>query len=246
MSWGLVYALNIPYTNLKGALIGSPIAAGIASLVVTHREEVKKRTMKKEVFQELQQRVLRRRWLDDAVQVQRGELTEEAKKELECTQGETFYGPSLRLLPVKGSEAFGFLLDSDSTGRVRVQQKCSYVHKKEEFKKCFDAGLHLHVGLNGGVQYRGVAVEQGVVLGHFIRILDTTNLPGEDLEGVLMRLGAELILAGTSRRVVAKAARKVVRLSERKWPGLLSLVLWSSDKLTEWTVAYDEKENMRW
>lgn len=246
MSWGLVYALNIPYTNLKGALIGSPIAAGVASLVVAHREEVKKRTMKKEVFQELQKAVLRRRWLDDAVQVQRGELSAAAKLELECTQGVSFYGPSLRLLPVEGNEAFGFLLDSDSGGTVRVQQKCSYVHKRKEFMKCFDAGLHLHVGLNGGVQYRGVAVEQGVTLGHFIRILDTTNMPGEDLERVLMRLGAELILAGTNRRIVMRAARKVVRLSEHKWPGLMAVMAWSSDRLVEWAAAYDEQENMRW
>lgn len=246
IAWGLVYVLGVPHTNIRGPLIGSPIAAGVASLVVAFREEVRRRLTKKKHLCELQMKLLHRCWLDDAIQIQRGCFSPEAEGEVNLTRSEGFYGTTLRLLPVRGNEAFGFLVDADARGRIRVQPKWSFVYKKEEFRQCTEVGLYFHVRPNGGVQYLDVKIERGVILGRHIRVLDTTDMHSDDLELTMKRLTAELAIVGTSRSVGKRASQKTERVAERRWPSALKMVSWGEEARMEWSMSYDEDETARW
>lgn len=110
MSWGLVYVLTIAKTAILGALIGSPIAAGVASLVVANREMESDKKMSDNIRREIQAKMLRKQWLDDPLHIRRGRLSDRAMKVVKETQKERFYGKTLRLLNAGNKEAFGFLL----------------------------------------------------------------------------------------------------------------------------------------
>lgn len=246
ISWGIVYALQIPCTSLQGALIGSPIAAGAASLVVAHREHIKQKLMKKRIFNELAKCVLKRCWLDDAIQIRKKKLSREAEQELETMRSLHFYGPSLRLLPVPGREAFGFLVDWDVVGVIRVRPKWSFVHKHAEFLATKDGGVPLKIGLNGGVQYRSSSMERGVTVGHFVRVLDMTNAHGDELECMLARLAVELRRIGTSCKIVRYAIEKAERHAGTKWNKARLMLLLSQERAYAWAQEYDAQEVARW
>lgn len=76
----------------------------------------------------------------------------------------------------------------------------SFVHKKGDFagamnNKDEEMNVELMLGLHGGPQYRPVKVEYSVCMGHYFRLLDTTNCAAEDLEEMVSRLTAELLMA---------------------------------------------------
>ena len=64
---GVVNVFLMPKKSITGLLIGSPLAAGGASLVVARREWKKDQTAPPEVRKEIVRHAIRRRWLDDGV-----------------------------------------------------------------------------------------------------------------------------------------------------------------------------------
>ncbi len=75
---GLLYVQGKPYQTKKGMLIGSPIAAGCASILVARREHLDDAKNDLEVAAELKRKTIRKRWLDDAVHIRKGRLSKRA------------------------------------------------------------------------------------------------------------------------------------------------------------------------
>lgn len=246
ISWGIVYALQTPCASMQGALIGSPIAAGAASLVVAHREHMKRKLMKKRIFDKIARCVMQKRWLDDSIQIQKRKVSKAAEEELNLMKSMHFYGPPLRLLPVPGREAFGFLVDWDQRGVIRVRPKWSFVHKKSEFLSEMNGGVPLKIGLNGGIQYRSQSMERGVAVGHFVRILDMANTHKVEVGEMLARMAIELWKNGASCRTVRYAIGKAERQAGVKWDLARSMLVGTKEKALEWAAHYDAREVARW
>ena len=78
---GVVHVIGRPKRSIVGAIIRSPIAAGRASLLVANRERLDDaKNQNQELKREIKQKVLRRRWLGDAVHLKRTSFSEPARE----------------------------------------------------------------------------------------------------------------------------------------------------------------------
>ena len=251
MEEGVILVLQKPMMTEVGTLIGSPIAAGASSGVVGVREREHDLDLNENDRETLQKHVLRQRWLDDLETIVTDSLPRRLVEHVRESMRTSFYGNGLNLKEVKEPECFGFLLEEDTCGRVRVKPKWSFVHRKLElrYKKQVEKEEKkeklVRMGLHGGQQFRPEQQEYGLAMGFVARYLDMTNLPECEICSGVIRIILEMNAIGVGEHVLKKVMKK---LSVTAWfsrERVRECLRWSEHERGQWITAYDALEEFR-
>lgn len=236
---GMLLVHGVPFKMKVGVPIGSPIAAGVASLIVADKEDQYDAVLTREDRATLRRQSLRLRWLDDLLICISPTLPPHLKNHIVGAAHVHFYGETLTLARVCGREAFGFLLEEDDVGRLRARQRWQWLHKKmeQEAQKATakmrgeettdNGAVKMASGLPGGPQFRSRKVECSVAMGMAMRAMESTNQTSAEMQSSLIRLLEELkelsFGKSTLDQVVTSLTARVnfslraVRLT-RDWP----------------------------
>lgn len=248
MLYGVLLVLCNPKKPLAGLPIGSPAAAGGSGLVVAWKEWKKDKSASGGVVNAVKSKSIRRRWLDDSLQLVRTNISREANRFLEECRHPGFYGEDLTLEPQKGREAFGFLFHIAGR-RVSVRPKWGFLHRKmklEAAQKDAVKPVNLRCGMHGGQQWRTKATEVAVATGNFLRFLDMNNLPDGDVVRGMQRITIELFLADFDLRCIRKALCKVQTSAFFSLKEVGRVLDWERWRMTSWAACYDVEEYARY
>ena len=253
MNWdimhGVILVLGEGCTARTGTIIGSPVAAGASSLTVAYCEEEYDRSLTAEEYAMLTDGMIRIRWLDDLLLAVEEPGPDRLKEiESEITQ-EEFYGEELRLKETEGTEAFGFLTETDATGDVIVKQRQMF-HKRQDLEKEWkdfqDAEKPpIRVGIHGGNQWRAERVSYGVAVGYLMRVLDMTNGEQVMVEQALQRAALEVLHSGTTVKVVRKAVKRLRPVAWCNLKGVRRALMFPGNVQRAWCAMHEEAERDR-
>lgn len=134
------------------------------------------------------------------------------------------FGESLTLIRTGGGEAFGFRW-SRNKGVLWVEQDPKWV--RAPGRREYVANPR---AVYEAAQFVPKRQRQGVLVGYMLRLLDCTNKPYEHVEQALLRLVAELRIAGHSSRVVWDATRVAEKQALMSFSNVKQAAGWSLEE----------------
>lgn len=235
--WALCGIFTDPFAPVRGLLIGSPAAAGGASLVAAVRETLELNAtsfLTRRLFLEY---ALCRRWMDDLICILRVNAPLEVVRFVQQITRKDFYGKNLVLKRVRTNVGFGFV-HTTVGGKVRVRQQLKFQHAEA------DNEVHAMWGsrssMTGGPQHRAVHQDRAVVVGYFLRWMDCCNAESrDDMSKGITRLAAELLRVGMDIKVILSALKKVAVKTGQRLRDVELAVLGDRDELFRWCDGYD-------
>jgi hypothetical protein len=172
---------------------------------------------------QLREQALLFRWMDDVWQVFPRTLPGQALEALKAMRHKAFYGEQLIQKPTDERVAFGFAFHEDS-GQLKVSQNLGFRHDFDLVKA--PKPWSLIQGPNSFVSDRA---REGVLLGYFLRILDSTNEEPPVVVAHLERLVRELLYVGHRPDILRKVWKKVDRMAATPLPSLDGVLAESSE-----------------
>lgn len=234
--------LGKPFQSPGGLNIGSPIAAGGASLVVAWREYALWCSLDNWIQQEFMSKVFVRRWMDDLLLIHHLTLSPQLRLVILKLTAPYFYGPTLLLKQSTGSESFGFRLSVSNGGTIAVRPILKLSVAAEAYSP---SSTIRRATIHGGHQFRGPAVEFAVAVGHYIRYLDMTNMPRFHVISGLLRLSIALLDAGFATKTIKRAMKRAKAVAGCDLQPVELALRWSPSDLQKWRAVYDRQEAAR-
>lgn len=260
LTHGAVLVLGVMYGSNVGTLIGSPLAAGASSLAVAYLEMLIQSGIPAHLSEEWKRNVLCMRWLDDLVIFIRKGASEALKSFVQNLVVEDLYGNGLRLIRVRGSEAFGFHFAATPTGEIEARQKLGFAEKpaewaaeEQELRHWLKARARgaaegsiakppphrLRLGMHGGPQWRLGTAGLGIAMGYVLRFLDMSNLEEKNIVGGLVRIFIELKRTGTPVAVLHRVLRRLRGTVWCSTEAVKHSLEWTDERAAGWAHAYD-------
>jgi len=243
MRWGMTFVLRVAARGEVGLPIGSPLAAGGASLGAAHKEEMRLRREHPYVVSRFKQQVFLKRWMDDVLRVFPLKLDPLVAVLLRDFRHPFFYGSTLKLVAQRTNEAFGFRFASNANGTLEVRNRAPYLLCDiDEVDRMWRRRMST---VHGGEQFRSQRVEASIASGYIARYLDTTNSGQTMMMRGLVRLLLELQRAGTSERHLKSALRKANPTTAGARVSALRPLKWALCRREAWMMAFDKAEALR-
>lgn len=139
--------------------------------------------------------------MDDAVHVVDSTISARGRRVIRRLQKVSAYGSGLQLLRTVGDAAFGFRWRG-SSGRLIVSQDTKWV---KQFEKVY-GGVVPKAFVYGGKQLDNGRQRVGIIAGHLLRLLDTTNDDEATVLNSVRRIFVAFLEAGHLERYLRRAA----------------------------------------
>ena len=195
------------------------------------------------VMQEILNRTLIVRWLDDVLHVYPKNLSHLAKRAIRRLQSRNFYGGTLELIEdLKASVAFGFWVQQRH-GRVLIREKLTFLRddpSPEEIQE------HVWALVAPDWQFGAKKTSYNIMYGRLTRHLDTTNGAEEDVIAGLCRIISELSYVGYELSLIQKAVKQVSLTATLNLNPVLKFALVPSQQMRSWSKAYDRFVHQLW
>lgn len=203
--FGVVNVMSEDHVPIDGFTIGGNAGAGAACLHAASEETEEIESKEWQVKQHIESKMISERWSDDLLLIWDLGVMKATQDVIKTITSEGFYGGELKLEDQgeKANEAFGF--------EIRVAGGVVTTRPVMKFRKEFGArGLSRTVPeLQGGLQYTPVSRTKAAVGARFLRILDMSNGPEEDVVEQVARKTAEMLLADYDKEMIQGILQKV-------------------------------------
>jgi hypothetical protein len=218
-----------------GFNIGSNLAAGGATLFASHMESQIMRIQTYHTRREFYEKVVALRWMDDLWLLIKGTPSEGVLNILWALTRDGMY-PGLRLLRTKDTDAFGYVVSimRHGTQCVKTQQKQKIQMIGAPHRVDAQASI-----IGGPGQFLSDRQKRGILSGYFIRILDMSVCPAEEVLAQFRRLLVALSRAGYSNTDLQRSLRNVNQVANLDLSPALDILPFPLDSQYVWAHAFD-------
>jgi len=172
--------------------------------------------------------------MDDLVLLVEEGLSREARRWVRRRKGRWVYGRELEMVQTNGVEAFGFQWRTKKNGDVNVWADEKWTNKLDKVY-----GFKPQSSLFPGIGFVKRGLQEGVLKGMMMRVLDCTNVEEEEVRYRLLRLVAGFRLVGHEERKVRSVVCAVQKDALLKLDELGVVWCWSHKELVTFCEGYD-------
>jgi len=235
----MVFILAQPFLTTIGLPIGSPSAAGGASLVAAWKEFLFQQRMDANVRPVFSSTVLILRWMDDVAHAYPDNITEPVRNALRELQTRNFYGDKLSLLPQETTECFGFRFTCNPD-IIQLRSRANFVR---------DPSLRINQTVwpptgvfHGPPQFRSLEMYRTITSGHIARTLDTLLNQKALAPFKILHMLCRLRANGFPLRAIRGAVTRMRPTIRCDMSACYDMMKWSDSTNAQWLEILDMVE----